>query len=424
MRTVIKNGHILDPVSNVNEVMDLLFEDGKIQKMEHAIIEEADQIIDATGKYVMPGFIDLHVHLRDPGFEYKETLETGVRAAAHGGFTTICAMPNTMPVTDCEEVVSYLVDKAKKMDLIHVLPIGAVTIGQEGKELADFEAMKKAGICAISEDGKSVMSTDLYMEAMKKAAKLGLPVFAHCEDRPLVRGGVMNAGKKAEELGLKGITNTVEDVITARDIFMAKEAGCKLHLCHCSTKDSVRLVKMGKEMGVSVSAEVCPHHFAMTEDEITKNHGDFKMNPPLRKKEDVEALIAGLADGTMEMIATDHAPHGFEENDQTMDKAPFGIVGLETAFSLTMTKLVKTGRLTPMQMVERMSTAPARLLGLNKGGLQPGMDADIVIADFSKETVIDKTTFLSKGRNTPFDQMPVTGEVTMTICNGKVVYSK
>lgn len=424
MKTVIKNGHVLDPLTNSNEVMDILLVDGTIAKVGKELQEEADKVIDATGKYVMPGFIDLHVHLRDPGLEYKETIETGARAAAHGGFTTICAMPNTKPATDCTEVVSYIVEKAKKLELVNVLPIGAITVGQDGVELADFAAMKEAGICAISEDGKSVMSTDLYMEAMKQAAALGLPVLAHCEDRPLVRGGVMNAGKKAEEFGLKGITNAVEDVIVARDILMAKEAGCQLHLCHCSTADSVRLVKLGKEMGVALSAEVCPHHFAMTDEEITRNHGDFKMNPPLRGKKDVEALITGLSDGTMEAIATDHAPHGWEENNQTMDKAPFGIVGLETAFALTMTKLVVPGKITPMQMVERLSTAPAKILGLNKGGIKEGMDADLVIADLEKQTVIDRTTFFSKGRNTPFDQMAVTGEVVTTICNGKVVYSK
>ena len=284
--------------------------------------------------------------------------------------------------------------------------------------------MKKAGICALSEDGKSVMATDLYMKAMQLAKEADLPIFAHCEDRSLVRGGVMNAGKKAKEFGYAGITNAVEDVIVARDILMAKEAGCRLHLCHCSTEDSVTLVKMAKEMNLPVTAEVCPHHFAMSDDEITRDHGDFKMNPPLRAHKDVEALKVGLKEDIMQVIATDHAPHGYEENNQTFDKAPFGIVGLETALSLTVTELVKTGYLTPMQMVEKLSLNPAKILGINKGRLSEGYPADIVIADLDKKTKIDKTQFASKGTNTPFDGKEVFGEVVATICGGKIVYQR
>lgn len=422
MRLLIKNGHVLDPSTGMDGVLDVLVVDEVITKVEANITEEADRVIDASGKYVMPGFIDLHVHLREPGFEYKETIESGMKAAAKGGFTTICPMPNTKPVTDCKEVVTYVVNRAKEIGLVNVLPVGAITTGQSGDVLADFKAMKEAGICAISEDGKSVMATDIYMKAMKAAAELDLPVMAHCEDRSLVRGGVMNAGKKAEELGLPGITNAVEDTITARDIFMAKEAGCRLHLCHCSTEDSVRLVKMAREMNLPVTAEVCPHHFTMSDDEITNDHGNFKMNPPLRSRRDVEALKEGLASGTMQVIATDHAPHGKEENDQSMRKAPFGIVGLETAFQLTVTELVKKGYLTPMKMVEALSYQPAKVLGIEKGRLCPGYVADLVVADMDKETVIDVTTFESLGTNTPFDGRKVFGEVEVTICSGRVVY--
>lgn len=422
MKILIKHGFVLDPATKTEGFYDILIENDKITKVASCIETGVDKVIDAAGKYVMPGFIDLHVHLREPGFEYKETIESGVRSAAKGGYTTICPMPNTKPTTDSKEVVEYVVKKAKELGIVNVLPVGAVTKGQEGIELCDYTAMKEAGICAISEDGKSVMPTDVYSDAMVAAKEVGLPVFAHCEDRGLVRGGVINAGAKAEEYGLKGITNAVEDVITARDILMAKEAGCRLHLCHCSTKDSVQLVKMAKEMGLPVTAEVCPHHFTLSDEDIDRNHGDYKMNPPLRSPEDVKALKLGLMDGTMEAIATDHAPHGAEENDQTMDKAPFGIVGMETAFSLSVTELVKKGYLTKLQLVEKMSTNPARILGIPKGTLKEGSVADLVIADFEKEVTIDSSQFASKGRNTPFNGWKVYGQVEMTICDGKIVY--
>ncbi len=422
MKILIKQGYVLDPATKTEGIRDILIEDDKIAKVTATIEEQADYVIDATGKFVMPGFIDLHVHLREPGFEYKETIETGVQAAARGGYTTICPMPNTKPVTDCKEVVEYVVRKAKELGMVHVLPVGAVTKGQLGQELCNYKEMKKAGICAISEDGKSVMETALYSRAMVEARKENLTVFAHCEDRSLVRGGVINAGKKAEEYGLKGITNSVEDVIVARDILMAKETDCRLHLCHCSTEDSVYLVKMAKEMGLPVTAEVCPHHFTLSDEDITRNHGDFKMNPPLRSPQDVEALKKGLQEGIMEVISTDHAPHGQEENNQTMDKAPFGIVGMETAFSLGVTELVKKGYLTKLQLVEKMSTNPAKVLGIDKGSLASGSPADLVIADFDKEVVIDASQFASKGKNTPFDGIKVYGQVEMTICDGKIVY--
>lgn len=424
MKILIKNGHVLNPATNTDQKLDVLVEGERIVTISEEIHEQADTVIDASGKYIMPGFIDLHVHLREPGFEYKETIKTGAKAAARGGFTTICPMPNTKPVTDCVSVVNMVLEKAKQEAVVNVLPVGAITIGQDGTELADIIGMKQAGVCAISEDGKSVMETARYMEAMDHAKESDVLIMAHCEDRSLVRGGVINAGKKAEEFGLKGITNAVEDVIVARDILMAKEAGCKLHLCHCSTKDSVALVKMAKEMGVFVTAEVCPHHFAMTDEEITEDHGNFKMNPPLRSKEDVEALKEGLRDGIMDVIATDHAPHGEEENNQSMEKAPFGIVGLETALPLTMTELVKKGYLTKLQMVEKLSYNPAKILGLDKGTIEEGKIADLIIADLDTEYKIDVKTFASKGRNTPFDQKAVVGQVEVTLVSGNIVYQK
>ena len=343
-------------------------------------------------------------------------------AAAAGGYTTICPMPNTKPSIDSPEMVEYLVSKAHTDSPIHIVPVGAITVGQLGKELADIEGMAKAGAKAVTEDGKSVMDINLYVEGMKKAKEAGMIVMAHCEEKYLVRAGVMNAGKRATELGLKGITNTVEDVITARDIFLAQETGAKLHLCHCSTKASVELVKMAKKMNIPVTAEVCPHHFTMSDDEITGDLSIFKMNPPLRSKEDVQALKEGLRNGVMEIISTDHAPHSMEEKGGSMVGSPFGIVGSETVFALTMTELVAPGYLTPMQMVEKMSYNPAKVLGLDKGSLAIGKTADITIANPNCEYEIDSETFVSKGKNTPFNGKRVIGKVMVTMVDGNIVY--
>lgn len=421
-KILIKNGRVVDPANYIDGKKDILIEDGKIKKVADFIVEDEDtNVIDADEKAVMPGFIDLHVHLREPGFEYKETIETGSKAAARGGVTSICPMPNTKPVIDSPESVKDLLKRAD-CSPVHILPIGACTIGQEGKELADIEGMKDAGIVALSEDGKSVMDSALFRKSLKEAARLDLPMFSHCEDKALVEGGVMNKGKKSEELGLPGITNSVEDVIVARDIIMSKEAGNRLHLCHCSTADSVVLVEMAKKQGLPVSAEVCPHHFTMSDDEITEDNGRFKMNPPLRNRADVDALKEGLKTGIMEVISTDHAPHGKEEKDQSMLKAPFGIVGLETSFALGYTELVDKGVLTLSQLVEKMSVNPAKVLGIDKGNLALGKAADIVIADITKEYEIDSSKFVSKGKNTPFDGKKVKGRVITTIVDGKIVY--
>ncbi len=424
MRILIQNGYILDPESKREGLYDVLIEDDKIVKVAEHLAEEAQQVIDATGCYVMPGFIDLHVHLRDPGLEYKETLATGGMAAARGGVTTVCAMPNTKPVVDDGEKVLDVHSRAKKDAPVHVIQIGAVTVGQQGTELADIAGMAKAGCHAISEDGKSVMNASLYRKAMKIAKENEIAVFAHCEDITMVEGGVMNADAKADKLGLKGITNAVEDVIVARDILLAKETGVQLHLCHCSTEDSVKLVAGAKEAGLPVTAEVCPHHFVMTTDDITEDHGNFKMNPPLRSRADVEALKEGLRTDVMDVIATDHAPHSEEEKDTSMKNAMFGIVGLETMAALTYTELVDKGILTPMQMAEKTSYNPAKILGLDdKGSIAEGKIADLVVFDPNREYKIDKSTFLSKGKNTPFDGYPVKGDVRYTLVDGKIVYT-
>lgn len=423
MTILIKNGRLINPSENLDKVMDIFVEDGIIKEKAESIEKQADTVIDAAGCYVMPGLIDLHVHFRDPGLTYKEDIETGSKAAAKGGFTTVCCMPNTKPVVDNVETVKYIIKKGEKTGLTNVLPVGAVTKNMAGVEITDVEELKKAGICAISEDGKSVMNSGVYRKAMKNAAKANVPVLAHCEDINLVEGGVINLGDKSSELGVKGISNAVEDVIAMRDIMLAKETGATLHLCHCSTKDSVEMVKRAKEEGIKVTAEVCPHHFSMCSDDITSNDGNFKMNPPLRAREDMEALIKGLQDDIMDVISTDHAPHSAEEKAKDLEHAPFGIVGLETSVALTVTNLVKKGYLTPMQMAAKMSYNPAKVLGIPKGTLDEGKIADITIIDPDKEYTIDVNIFESKGKNTPFDGYKVSGEVEYTILNGKVVYS-
>mgnify|MGYP003374530402 FL=1 len=425
MRILIRNGQVVDPSSKTEGRFDVLVEGDRIVRVAEQIYETADRVLDAEGCYVMPGFIDLHVHLRDPGLEYKETLQTGGMAAVKGGVTTVCAMPNTKPVMDDGQKVAEVHKRAEEESPAHVIQIGAVTKDQAGQELADIAGMSEAGCHAISEDGKSVMNASLYRKAMKIAKEKGISVFAHCEDITMVEGGVMNADENAVRLGLKGITNSVEDVIVARDILLAKETGVRLHLCHCSTADSVEMIRLAKGEGLPVTGEVCPHHFILTADDILEDDGNYKMNPPLRGKKDVEALRQGLADGTMDVISTDHAPHSEEEKNRSMAKAAFGIVGLETSAALTYTELVKTGILSVMQMAEKMSYNPAQILGLSdKGAVAEGKKADLVIFDPNPTYTIDKNTFVSKGKNTPFHGRTVTGEVRFTLVDGKVVYEK
>jgi len=423
MKTIIRGGRVLDPASNTDAVKDILYEDDVIVKVEEHIEDEAENVIDAGGMYVMPGLIDLHVHFREPGFEHKETIRTGARAAARGGFTTVCVMPNTKPVIDSVDMVSYVINRAKEVTDINVLPIAAITAGQDGEFITDFEKLYANGAVAVSEDGKSVMNARVARQAMRLAAEVGIPVFAHCEDKNLVARGVINAGNKAKELGLYGIMNAVEDVIVARDIILAKNTGAQLHLCHCSTKDSVTMVELAKKDGINVTAEVTPHHFTLTEDAITSDDANFKMNPPLRKQEDVDMLVEGLRTGVMDVISTDHAPHHKTEKERSFADAPFGITGLETSVCLTITELVEKGVLTPLQMAERMSYKPAQIIKSDKGTLLPGRTADITIIDPDDEYEIDSSKFASLGKNTPFNGKKVKGRVRYTIAGGKTVYS-
>ena len=395
MKILIQNGQVIDPASKTNGIMDILIENGIISKMEKNITDKADTIINAEGNWVTPGLIDVHVHLREPGYEYKETMATGTRSAAKGGFTTICCMPNTSPVCDSDIMVEYIKLKAQREGVIHVLPIGAITKGQNGEELSNIGKMAKAGACAISEDGKSVPSSGLLKTAMKYAKMFDIPVLSHCEDIALVAGGSMNAGASAQLLGLKGISNDSEEVIVARDIILAKSTNSKLHICHMSTKGSVEILKQAKLAGQNVTAEATPHHFTLSDDFITDYDGNTKMNPPLRSKEDVLAIRHALKDNIIEVIATDHAPHSIDEKNCEYEKVAFGIVGLETALPLGITVLVEEGWLTPLELIAKMTWNPAKMLGIDDyaGKLSIGKSADITIINPNETYKVNPNTF-------------------------------
>lgn len=408
-------------MSKTDGIKDVLVENGVIAAIDEKLEVSGDKIIDARGLWVTPGLIDVHVHLREPGYEYKETIRTGSRAAAKGGFTTICCMPNTNPVIDNEILVEYIKMKAEREAVVNILPIGSITRGQKGEELSNIGKMAQAGICAISEDGKSVMNAGLLKKAMKYASMFNLPVLSHCEDNTLAGSGVMNAGEMAERVGMKGIGADSEEVIVARDIILARNTGIKLHICHISTTGSVQLIREAKLRGEDISAEVCPHHFSLSDEDVEGYDANTKMNPPLRSARDVKSLKDGLRDNTIEIIATDHAPHHIDEKNCEYDKAAFGIVGLETALPLGITHLVEENILTPLELIEKMSTNPAKLLGIDKGSLKVGKVADISIIDPNEGYEVDVNTFASKSKNSPFNGYRVKGRVKYTIVNGRIV---
>ena len=423
MKTWIRNGHIIDPSSQRDEVTDLWIENGVITAIGEGEAKDTDEIIDATGKWVVPGLIDLHVHFREPGFEHKETIASGCNAAAKGGFTTVCCMPNTDPVIDNEYIVTYIKTMADKANGVNVLPVGAITKGQKGESLANIGKMAEHGICAISEDGKTVRDAGMMKKAMLYTKPFNLPIFSHTEDDTLA-GGAMNAGENAQLFGIKGIGREAEEVIVARDIILAKHTGAKLHLSHMSTEGSIDLIRMGKAWGVDITAETAPHYFVLDDSILGDYDTNKKMNPPLRTKRDVEAMRQALKEGIIDVIATDHAPHHYDEKNVEFEKAPFGIVGLETSFALSYTYLVKTGILTPLELIEKMSTMPAKVINSPKGTLTVGATADIAIIDVENEYAIDPETFVSKGKNTPFKGMRVYGDVVCTMVNGKIIYKK
>lgn len=422
MTKLIKQGYLVDPSQNVSKVCNIVITDDKVTGISDEIPEgNFDEVIEAKGFYVFPGFIDLHVHFREPGLEYKETIETGSRAAAAGGFTTVCMMPNTKPAIDTPERVKWAMERAKETAVINVLPIGAITLGQSGTELCDIKGMKAAGACAISEDGKSVMDENLMREAMKIAKEVDIPIFDHCEDINMVKGGVMNAGRRAKELGLLGITNEVENSIEARDLQLAYETGAQIHLCHCSTFESTGILMEYKEKGARATGETGPHYIALSEDDIPGDDANFKMNPPLRAEKDRVRLQEAVTNGEMDVIATDHAPHSAEEKKNGFMGSPFGIVGLETSFPVCYSVLCVNGDMTIAQLVDSMSCKPARILHSDRGTLKVGAVADLTIFDLDSVIAVDPSNFKSKGVNTPFAGKKLYGKHILTICGGKTV---
>ncbi|OGX27796.1 MAG: dihydroorotase [Omnitrophica WOR_2 bacterium RIFCSPHIGHO2_01_FULL_48_9] len=423
MSLLIKNAIIVNADKMAKQPQDIFIEKGVITAIASNISKEAAKTIDAKGKLVMPGLIDIHVHLREPGREDKETIATGSRSAAKGGFTTMMCMPNTTPVIDNALIVEGIIEEAKRVGLVNVIPIGAITRGQKDGELVDMLEMKKAGCLALSDDGKSVVNSRLMFLAMQYAKMADLLLIEHCQDPLLTSGGVMNEGFNSSLLGLKGDPGVAETVIVARDIELAHYLKTKVHLAHMSLKRSIELIRFAKSQGIQVTAEACPHHFTLTDDEVKSYNTHTKVNPPLRSQEDVEAVKEAIKDGTIDCIVTDHAPHTAEDKEVEFDHAPFGMIGLETSVGLTIRELVKPKILSWAAMVEKMSTAPARIVGLqNKGVIAEGKDADITIIDPDKEWVFKKEGIVSKSKNSPFIGQKMVGAVETTIYGGKVVY--
>ena len=404
------------------EVCDILVDGKKIVKITKNVEEKGAKVIDAAGLHVFPGLIDMHVHLREPGFEYKEDIASGSAAAVRGGFTQICCMPNTDPVCDNAAVVGYIVARGREVNLCKVRPIGAITKGEKGEQLAEIGKMKEVGAVAISDDGRPVANARIMRLAMEYASDFGLICLSHCEDKDLVDGGVVNEGYNSTLAGLKGIPRAAEEIMLAREIILAETLGKRAHICHVSTKGGVQLLREAKKRGVAITAETCPHYFTLTDDVITSFDANTKVNPPIREAEDVAAIREGLRDGTLDCIVTDHAPHHKDEKNVEYNLAAFGISGIETSFSLSYTYLVKAGVLTLEQLADRMSAAPARILGLEGGALAEGNAADIMLADLNAKYVIDSKDFVSKGKNTPFNGTEVYGKVCCTIVDGDVKY--
>ncbi|MCI9287134.1 MAG: dihydroorotase [Clostridia bacterium] len=424
MTILLKNGNVIDYASRLNEKMDVLIEDKKIKTIKKEINESADQVIDCTGLSIIPGMIDMHCHLRQPGFEYKETIETGSKSAVKGGFTTICPMPNTKPTPDSAIVLQEIIDEAKRVNLCNVLPYSSVTKGEKGEELVDFEEMKKAGAIAFSDDGMPVVNSKTMRQAMINADKQDTFVASHCEEKS-VAAGAINAGEVAEQLGVDGVLPEAEEIMAAREIVISETNKVRGHICHISTKTSVAMIRDAKKRGVKITCETCPHYYSFTVKEVLQSGTNAKMNPPLREEEDRLAIIKGLQDGTIDAIITDHAPHSEEEKQKPLASAPNGIIGFETALAASITNLIEPKHISYLDLVRLTSYTPAKLLKLEtKGQIKEGYDADITIFDSNIEYVYQKESIVSKSKNTPFIGKKLKGKVMYTIVGGRIVYEK
>ena len=422
MKILLKNARVIDYKNKLDGKRDILLEDNKISKISNEINEKADRVIDCKNYIIIPGMIDMHCHLREPGFEYKETIETGSKSAVAGGFTSICPMPNTKPVPDNVETLKMIIEKAKKEGACNIFPFSSITKGECGEELVDFKAMKEAGAIAFSDDGIPVVNSKIMREAMIKANEVGSFTSAHCEEKSVAKGAI-NAGKVAEELGVEGVLPEAEEIMAARDIVIAETNNVHAHICHISTKTSKNMIRDAKKRGVKVTCETCPHYFTLTVEEVLKKGTNAKMNPPLREEKDRLAIIEGLKEGTIDCIITDHAPHSEEEKAKKLSDAPNGIIGFETALSCEIMNLIDTGALTYDDLVRVTSYNPAKLLGLNtKGAIEEGFDADLTIFDPEKEYIYTKDMIVSKAKNSPFIDEKMKGKVMYTIVGGKVVY--
>ncbi|MCX5755476.1 MAG: dihydroorotase [Gemmatimonadetes bacterium] len=420
---LLKGGRVIDPSTGIDKVGDVLLRNGKIESAGEKIsAPDSAEVIDCSGLVVSPGFIDVHCHLREPGREDVETIATGARAAAAGGLTAVCAMPNTDPVTDNQAAVGFVLKQGRAADAARVYPIGAISIGQKGERLAEFGEMVGAGAVAVSDDGKPVVSSQLMRTALEYARAFNIPVADHCEDPTLADGGQMNEGIVSARLGLRGIPNEAEEIMAIRDILLARRTGGHVHLCHMSTKGSVELIRWGKDRGIRVTAEACPHHLSLTEDAVEGYDTHAKMNPPLRTMADVEALREAVRDGTIDVLATDHAPHHYDEKARAFADAPNGIVGLETCLAVNITWLVKPGILSLAVLIDKMSCAPAKLFGLPGGTFARGAIGDVTVFDPTREWRVDPAAFLTKGRNTPYTGQTLTGRAVATVVAGRVVF--
>lgn len=424
MTILLKNGNVIDYASRLNQKVDILIEDKKIKKIEKQINEVADNTIDCTGLMVIPGMIDMHCHLRQPGFEHKETIETGSKSAVKGGFTTICPMPNTKPTPDSAIILQQIIDEANRVNLCNVLPYSSVTKGEKGEELVNFEEMKQAGAIAFSDDGMPVVNSNIMRQAMIKADEQGTFVASHCEEKSVAKGAI-NAGEVAKKLGVEGVLPEAEEIMAAREIVISETNKIRGHICHISTRTSVAMIRDAKKRGVKITCETCPHYYSFTVKEVLESETNAKMNPPLREEEDRKAIIKGLQDGTIDAIITDHAPHSEEEKKKPLSEAPNGIIGFETALAATITNLVEPKYIGYLDLVRLTSYTPAKLLNLKtKGQLREGYDADITIFDPNMEYVYEKQSIVSKSKNTPFIGKKLKGKVMYTIVGGRIVYEK